>query len=444
MNQYSTQRREDQRHAAHAPELAVEIQREFDTVSKQWQERVFVKLYVAARTSGLLAAIPDREWKTLCALATFMDVNGNCNPSQDEIARCLGVDRATATRRLAALCAFKWRGQPLVAQLKVRGQDGKFECNQYTILPLAGLSFGPDKQSGPIENHVTKSSHGSKSEPSEPCDDVATWQNSNMDHRHMVKARKPKPGAGCGDFGGVPSSSPRTPLLHPEIHLQTRLKDSKNNDDRNREAVAKNSTVYGTARACANAAPPPAAVVVAPTANAQDNVARPPLIEQSMAAATSAVKAGHSVATACGGSGLDSAGGGQDQQLRGPGDSDLGERVRARYREVAGLDDLRPAFARKLIARHGAAYVEEKLALLETWLRDKRAAGERVTPLRAFLDALRHDWPAPAPAPRRDEVAETRRRLEEYERAAREAAPREVALAYMRQIRETLRKGGGP
>lgn len=41
--------------------LSVEIQREFDVLKKDWQEKVFVKLYVAAQTSGFLADISDRN-----------------------------------------------------------------------------------------------------------------------------------------------------------------------------------------------------------------------------------------------------------------------------------------------------------------------------------------------------------------------------------------------
>lgn len=124
------------------PTFSVESQREFDVLQKTWRERVFVKLYVAARTSGLLAAIPDREWKTLCALATFMDPAGDCYPSQAEIARALGVNRCTAATRLSALSRFRWRGQTVVTRVRVRGGTGQFDRNRYTILPPASLSFG--------------------------------------------------------------------------------------------------------------------------------------------------------------------------------------------------------------------------------------------------------------------------------------------------------------
>ena len=46
--------------------MTTQIEKEFDVLEKRWDERVYVKLYVAARTSGLLAKISDTDWKTLC------------------------------------------------------------------------------------------------------------------------------------------------------------------------------------------------------------------------------------------------------------------------------------------------------------------------------------------------------------------------------------------
>ena len=44
--------------------MTIQIEKEFDVLEKRWDERVYVKLYVAARTSGLLAKISDTDWKT--------------------------------------------------------------------------------------------------------------------------------------------------------------------------------------------------------------------------------------------------------------------------------------------------------------------------------------------------------------------------------------------
>ena len=90
--------------------VSVESQREFDLFTGEWATRIFVKLYVAARTSGLLAAISDRDWKTLCTLATYMDGEGYCFPSQAELAAAMGCSRQMANERVRSLARFPLPG----------------------------------------------------------------------------------------------------------------------------------------------------------------------------------------------------------------------------------------------------------------------------------------------------------------------------------------------
>jgi len=124
--------------------VAIEIQRELDVFSKRWEDRVFVKLYVAARTSGLMAAISDRDWKTLCTLATFMDKNGRCYPSQAMLARALGINRGTANERIRSLARFRFGGKPvlLIEKRHRSTKNGtRFAANHYTILPVTQLKI---------------------------------------------------------------------------------------------------------------------------------------------------------------------------------------------------------------------------------------------------------------------------------------------------------------
>jgi len=110
-------------------------------LEKKWDERVFVKLYVAARTSGLLAAISDRDWKTLCTLATFMDEGGRCFPSQAAIARPLKINRTTANERIRSLVEFRFEEKPVLLVRRVAGKNGRFGRNDYTILPITQLKI---------------------------------------------------------------------------------------------------------------------------------------------------------------------------------------------------------------------------------------------------------------------------------------------------------------
>lgn len=124
------------------PLVTIQIEKEFDVLEKKWDERVFVKLYVAARTSGLLAAMPDRDWKTLCTLATFMDKEGKCYPSQAQIARALKISRGTANVRVRSLATFRFEGKPVLL-VEHRGRKSRkghrVAANQYTIMPVTQL-----------------------------------------------------------------------------------------------------------------------------------------------------------------------------------------------------------------------------------------------------------------------------------------------------------------
>lgn len=121
--------------------ISVTIEREFDLLRKQWENQVFVKLYVSMRSSGLLTSLSDKNLRSLIALATFMDEDGRCYPSQECLAKVLGITQAGVSKRMKTLLAFRWNGRPLVTAVKVRMRDGRFENTVYTILPETSLSI---------------------------------------------------------------------------------------------------------------------------------------------------------------------------------------------------------------------------------------------------------------------------------------------------------------
>lgn len=133
--------------------VSIESQAEFDLFTGERQERLFLKLYVAARSSGLLAAISDRDWKTLCVLATYMDATGFCFPSQAELARAMGCSRQMVSERVNSLARFRFQGQPvLVIANEKHKVNGRFSHNGYRVLPLASLSiFDGEGESGTTE-----------------------------------------------------------------------------------------------------------------------------------------------------------------------------------------------------------------------------------------------------------------------------------------------------
>ncbi|GEM_PF-6064269 len=133
--------------------VSIESQSEFDLFTGERQERLFLKLYVAARMSGLLAAISDRDWKTLCVLATYMDATGFCFPSQTELARAMGCSRQMVSERVNSLARFRFQGQPVLVIANEKHKiNGRFSHNGYRVLPLASLGiFDGEGESGTTE-----------------------------------------------------------------------------------------------------------------------------------------------------------------------------------------------------------------------------------------------------------------------------------------------------
>ena len=126
------------------PLVTVEFQTEVDIATGDRERRMFVKMYFDARDSGLLAALPDELWKTLCCLATYMDENGNCYPSQARLASDLGIRREHMNKRIKRLLAFRFHGEPVITMTKSRESKrggSRWANNVYRLRPITGLAM---------------------------------------------------------------------------------------------------------------------------------------------------------------------------------------------------------------------------------------------------------------------------------------------------------------
>ncbi len=142
------------------PLVTVEWQREVDVFTRETENRVFVKMYFDARDSGLLAAMPERLWKLLCLLATYMDENGLCYPSQTTIARDLGISRITANRWVQELLKFEFQGQHVASLVHLdqpRQLHGRWMHNVYQLYPITGLRiFDRERPGKPTDEKAGK------------------------------------------------------------------------------------------------------------------------------------------------------------------------------------------------------------------------------------------------------------------------------------------------
>ncbi|MGE7271421.1 helix-turn-helix domain-containing protein [Brevibacillus panacihumi] len=123
--------------------VSVETQSEYSVTTGRRETRIFVKMYVDAVHSGLLADIGDENWRTLCVIAAFMDERGEAVVTQDVIAETLGVTRCSANRRVRKLMEYRWNEQPVITKRADRCPvTGTFETLKYVLLPIKAYEGG--------------------------------------------------------------------------------------------------------------------------------------------------------------------------------------------------------------------------------------------------------------------------------------------------------------
>ena len=87
------------------------------TPAGDFRPEATVTVRPALRTSGLLAALPPEDAKSLLLLLTFVTANGWCRPALPELAAAMRVSEGKARARMRRLAEFPWRGRPLVTEV---------------------------------------------------------------------------------------------------------------------------------------------------------------------------------------------------------------------------------------------------------------------------------------------------------------------------------------
>ncbi|ALH46417.1 helix-turn-helix domain-containing protein [Paenibacillus larvae] len=102
---------------------------------------IYIKFYVDAVRSGMVADMGAERLQTLLVIASFMNEKGECYPTQWQIAKALGVARETANRRVMRLAKYRWEGKPLIELRKIRNDMREWVKIIYKILPVSNVSI---------------------------------------------------------------------------------------------------------------------------------------------------------------------------------------------------------------------------------------------------------------------------------------------------------------
>lgn len=99
---------------------------------------------------GLLVEITPSDWQLITALAAFLDDQGECKPSLEDLCAVLGLaDIASASKRIRKLKKKTFEGLPLITVNRSKKQNDKgvwvYTTNEYELHPaiLAIFSIPP-------------------------------------------------------------------------------------------------------------------------------------------------------------------------------------------------------------------------------------------------------------------------------------------------------------
>lgn len=143
-------------------------------------KNVYVRVYTSLFASGLVAKMGSNRFTTLMALASYMDAQGECYPTQIQLADAIGVHKNTVNKYINELLDFQIDGKPLVTRTKVNRGQGRIS-SYYKIHPLSQLAkFSGDIT--PVNTQLSDSpiTKGSDEPVTTNCDVIKVTNNNHL------------------------------------------------------------------------------------------------------------------------------------------------------------------------------------------------------------------------------------------------------------------------
>lgn len=123
--------------------LDFNINQKFDVETGEKREEIFLRLYVSSVKRGLVAKLGPTKFATLIVIASYMDSEGYCYPTQRQISDALGVSPTTANKYVNELIEFEVSGQAILKREFTSGRLGKRSV--YRVMPISQLAIFESK-----------------------------------------------------------------------------------------------------------------------------------------------------------------------------------------------------------------------------------------------------------------------------------------------------------
>lgn len=125
--------------------ITISRHREFNALTKKAMDSLYLRVYLEAFESGLVAKMKPTDFTVFLAICSYMNENGTCYPTQQQLAKRCGISKTTVNSSVKSLLDFRLEGQPIL--FRKFAKTGNKLNSVYTINPLSQVAiFNSDTQ----------------------------------------------------------------------------------------------------------------------------------------------------------------------------------------------------------------------------------------------------------------------------------------------------------
>ena len=131
--------------------FSISFDKEMNKYTNEVESQIYLRVYTSMFTSGLVAEMGIQNFATLMAVSSYMNEDGECFPTQRQLAERMGVHRNSVNRYINALLEFRVDEKPIVTREIVNQGKGRMS-SFYKIHPLSQIAIF----NGQVEKISTK------------------------------------------------------------------------------------------------------------------------------------------------------------------------------------------------------------------------------------------------------------------------------------------------
>lgn len=134
--------------------FTVSIDKEFDVMKKETTTSIYLRVYTSLFQHGIVKDLKPKNFTVLLAIASYMDAEGNCYPTQRQIANITGITTPTVNKAINELLDYTVNDKPILKREFI--QQGQFKNSYYTINPISQIAVFDGQVKGISTESVKK------------------------------------------------------------------------------------------------------------------------------------------------------------------------------------------------------------------------------------------------------------------------------------------------